>query len=101
MDDIVEAETALYAEPVLIRRSVAAVDRNDLVILDLVGELAADTAIGADAVDFAVGCVGVDALGIDLARGHQRAGRAGLDAFAAGDAGAVAHRVIEVEDDLL
>src|SRR3546814_19262701 len=32
---------------------------------------------------------------------HQRAGRAGLYAFAAGDAGRAAHRVVEVEDDLL
>src|SRR5205807_1462375 len=31
---------------------------------------------------------------------HQGAGRAGLDTLAAGDAGALAHRVVEVEDDL-
>jgi hypothetical protein len=34
-------------------------------------------------------------------RRHQRAGRAGLHALAAGDARAVAHRVVEVEHDLL
>jgi hypothetical protein len=32
---------------------------------------------------------------------HQGAGRAGLDAFPAGDAGRIPHRVIEIEHDLL
>jgi hypothetical protein len=42
-------------------------------------------------------------VGLDqarLARRHQRAGRTGLHAFAAGDAGRLAHRIIEVEHDL-
>ena len=98
--DIVEAEPALDAEPVVVGRAVLALDRDDAVVLDLVGQLAADAAIGADAVDLAVGSVGVDAVGVDQGRRHQRAGRAGLDALAAGDAGAVAHRVVEIEDDL-
>src|SRR6185437_7350727 len=34
-------------------------------------------------------------------RRHQRPGRAGLHAFAAGDAGRSAHRVVEIEHDLL
>ena len=53
--DIVEAEAALDAQPVLVGRAVAAGDVEELVVLDLVGELAADAAIGADAVDLAVG----------------------------------------------
>ncbi len=97
---IVEAEAALDAEPVVVGRAVPAVDRDDMVVLDLVGQLAADAAIGADAVDLAVGGVGIDAVGVDQGRRHQRAGRAGLHALAAGDAGAVAHRVVEIEHDL-
>ncbi len=53
--DVVEAEAALDAEPVLVGRAVAADHVDELVVLDLVGELAADAAIGADAVDLAVG----------------------------------------------
>ena len=53
--DVVEAEAALDAEPVLVGRAVRAGDRDELVVLDLVGELAADAAIRADAVDRAVG----------------------------------------------
>ena len=56
--DVVEAEAALDAEPVVVGRPVLALDRDDAVVLDLVGELAADAAIGADAVDLAVGRVG-------------------------------------------
>ena len=47
--DVVEAEAALDAEPVLVGRAVLALDRDDLVVLDLIGELAADAAIRADA----------------------------------------------------
>ena len=54
MAHIVEAEAALDAEPVLVRRAVAAADVEQLVVLDVVGELAADAAIGAHAVDLAV-----------------------------------------------
>ncbi len=61
---IVEAEAALDAEPVLVRRPVAAGDGEQLVVLDLVGELAADAAIRAHAVDLAVREPGTDVLGI-------------------------------------
>ena len=97
---IVEAEASLDAEPVVVGRAILALDRDDMVVFDLVGQLAADAAIGANAVDFAVGRVGIDAVGIDQGRRHQRAGRAGLHAFAAGDAGAAAHRIVEIEHDL-
>ena len=97
---IIEAEAALDAEPVVIGRPVLALDRDNTVLADLIGQLTADPAIGTDAVDLPVGGVGIDAVGIDQGRRHQRAGRAGLHAFAAGDAGAVAHRVVEIEDDL-
>ena len=97
---VVEAEAALDAEPVLVGRAVLAGDGDDLVVLDLVGELAADAAIGADAVDGAVGLALIDIVLVDHRRRHQRAGRAGLHAFAAGDAGRGAHRIVEVEHDL-
>src|SRR4051794_1479441 len=100
MVDVVEAEAPLDAEPVLVGGAVAALDGDDTLILDLIRQLAADTAVRADAVDLAVGRVGVDAALIDEALLHQCAGRAGLHALAAGYAGAFAHRVVKVEDDL-
>src|SRR5579863_4135608 len=100
MVDIIEAKPALDAEPVEVGRAVLALDRDDAVILDLVGQLTADTAIGTDAVDGTVGRVGKDAILVDLGCRHQRAGRTGLDAFPASDAGRVAHRVVKIEDDL-
>src|SRR5205807_8715202 len=63
--------------------------------------LAAGPAIGAEAVALAVGLVATDASLADEARRHQRARRAGLHALAAGDAGRAAHRVVEIEHDLL
>jgi hypothetical protein len=100
MVHVVEAETAFDAKPVLVRRAVAAVDIEQRVVLDLVGELAADAAIRADAVDLAVGLGGEHVLVVDQCRRHQRAGRAGLDAFAAGDAGRLPHWVSKIEHDL-
>ena len=67
MVHVVEAEAALDAEPVLVRRPVAALDRDDAVVLDLVGELAADAAIGTDAMDLAIGRVGEHARLVDEA----------------------------------
>ena len=49
--DVVEAEAALDAEPVLVGRAVAAVDVEDPVVLDVHRGLAADAAIGAERVD--------------------------------------------------
>ena len=50
---------------------------------------------------FAVGEFGADVFLVHQRGRHQRTGRAGLHAFAAGDAGGSAHRVVEVEDDFL
>src|SRR5579883_2995806 len=98
---VVEAEAALHAQAVLVRGAVLAGDLDDLVILDVIGELAADAAVRAHAVDRAVGLALVDVVLVDHGRRHQRAGRTGLHALAAGDAGRGAHRIVEVEDDLL
>src|SRR5579872_676927 len=100
MVDVIEAEAALDAEPVVVGRPFLALDGDNAVVADLEGELAADAAIGADAFDLSVRRVGEDAVLVDEARRHQRAGRAGLHALAAGDAGRGAHRVVEIEHDL-
>jgi hypothetical protein len=91
----------LDTQPVLVRRPVAAGDGDELVVLDLVGELAADAAIRADAVHLAIVLAGVDVVLVHARRRHQRAGWARLHALTARDAGGRAHRVIEVEHDLL
>src|SRR5436853_6350177 len=52
---VIEPKAALDAEPVLVGRTITTADRDDRVVLDLVGELAADPAIGADAVAVAIG----------------------------------------------
>src|SRR5207249_769991 len=67
----------------------------DPVVLDVISQLTTDAAIRADRVDCGIGG--------DEPRascGHERAGRAGLYAFAAGHARALPHRVAQVEHDL-
>src|SRR5262249_21555336 len=101
MGHVVEAEAALDAEPILVCRSVAAADVEQLVILDVVGELAPDAAVGAYAVDLAIRELRAHVRRVDQGRRHQRAGRAGLHALTADDAGGGAHRIVKVEHDLL
>ena len=99
---VVEAEAALDAQPVLVGRPVAAGDVGDLLVTDMVGELAADAAERADAVDLAIRrAVALAGRPVDDAQGEERPGRAGLDALAAGDAGAGAHGVALIEHDVL
>ena len=85
--DIVEAETALYAQPVFIGRSTAAVTKRyglaGLLILAYCRYLAADAAIRADDFDLAIRLAAATALCINDGCRHQRACRAGLDTFAA------------------
>ena len=94
MLDVVEAEAALDAQPRVVRGPVAAVDAHDCVIGNMIGDLAADAAIGTYGADRLV-----DRRQIRVLRRRQRAGRAGLHAFAAGDARRFAHRIVHVEDD--
>ena len=99
--DVVEAEPALYAEPVFVGRARKTVDILDLVVLDLERDLAADTAERTDAFDLAVVILAVTDLRVVEHRGfHEGSGRAGLHAFAAGDTGRRPHRIVEIEDDL-
>jgi hypothetical protein len=96
---VVPAVAALDAEPPVAAGAVAALGEDDGVslLVHAIGERAADAAIGAHGVDgrelaartqrFRHGAV------------HQRAGRTRRRALAAGDAGARAHRRIQVEGD--
>ena len=100
MMDVIEAETALDAEPVVVGRPVAALGVDDLVVLDLVGDLTADAAERTQRVDLPVGIGHAGLVRVEHHRRHQRAGRTGLHAFAAGDAGRFTHRIVEIEHDL-
>ena len=112
MGHVVEAEPTLHAQTVVVGGAVAALHRGYHstfgptlgrtlgVVLDLIGDLAADPAIGAHALHLVELEPAVDAGLVDQRRLHQRAGRARLDAFSAGDAGARAHLIVEVENDL-
>src|ERR1700730_3826730 len=99
--DVVEAEAALDAKPILVRRAVVAGDVEELVVLDLIGELAADATIGANAIHAPVGKFGAHVRRVHHRRRHQRAGGTGLHALAAGHARGDAHGGVEVEHDLL
>src|SRR6185312_6653401 len=66
-----------------------------LIVLDVIRELTADTAIRAQRFDTLVGY-----RERRFARRHQRTGRTRLHTLAAGDARRGAHRVIHVEHDL-
>jgi hypothetical protein len=92
---VIEAESALDAQPFVVRRSVAAFHPDYAVVFDVVGELAAHAAIGADGRHGAIDRHEVGVMG-----GSERAGRAGLDALATGYTCRFAHWIAEIEDDL-
>src|SRR6056297_863253 len=97
--DIVVAKAPLDTQPPLVCRAVDALDILDLAVLDLKRHLTADTAERADALHLFLVIGAVALLRVVHHRcGHQRAGGAGLHAFTAGDTGALAHRVVEIED---
>src|SRR5205085_12514518 len=93
--DVVEPVAALDAQTARVRGAVLALHIEDFVVLDVIGELAADAAVWTDRIDLLLGSAGTDCAG-----GHQCAGRTSLDAFTAGDAGGIAHRIVEIEYDL-
>src|SRR5690606_4969429 len=84
----------LDAQAALVGRAVAPIDGDDPAASHLVVDLAADATERTDR-----GHHPVDPLRAEQGLGHQGAGGAGLHAFAAGDAGALAHRVLQVEHD--
>ena len=95
MLDVIEPVAAFHAQAVGIRRTVFSLDVQDPVVLDVVGELAADTAIRANRIYLFVG----NGHAHSPSR-HQRARWTRLDAFPARHAGGIAHWVVKVEDDL-
>src|SRR5262245_26408239 len=99
--DVVKAKPSLDAETVVVGRAIAAVGVEEPVPLDVEGQLAAYPTIGAEAFHIAVVPLSEDPALVQTRRGHEGAGRTGLDAFAAGDAGALTHRVVKVEDNSL
>ena len=100
MAHVVKAETTLDAEPVAVGRPVASLYRDDGVVLELVGDLAADAAVRADAVHLVADIRPAVAVGVDERGLHQCTRGAGLHALAAGDAGARPHGVVDVEHHL-
>src|SRR5262249_50271016 len=98
---IVEAESAFDAQAILIGVAVAALHEGDRVVLDLIADLAAYTAIGTDRVDLAIHFAAA-MLGdrIDDRFRHERAGGTGLHAFPARNASGQPHGIVEVEHRL-
>ena len=98
---VVVTKAPFYAQPVLIGRAIATFHIEDLVVLDMVGELAAHPAVGTHRVDLTVshGRITV-ALFVDQGGRHQGASGASLNALATGHASAIAHWVVEIKHDL-
>ena len=92
---VVKAEAPLDAQALVVRGAVAPFNVHDTVVRDVIGQLTTDTAIRTQRFDTALGRHQICVLG-----GRERARRAGLHAFTAGNAGGGAHRIAEVEDDL-
>ena len=69
---VVEAEAALDAQPLVVRRTVAPFDVNDLVVLDVVRELAADAAVRAHRRRpcLSIGCRHASCAGASAPVGH-------------------------------
>src|SRR5579862_141137 len=100
MMDIVKAEPPLYAQAVVIGRTVAPFRVDDLLVLYLVCDLAADAAVGAQRIDFAIRIYDASLIRIKVRRGHQRSRRTRLHALPACHTGGAAHRIIEVKHHL-
>jgi hypothetical protein len=97
---VVPAVAALDAEPALRAGLLAALGEGDraALVVDVVGQRAADAAVRADGIDLAELLARPDRHVADRLV-DERAGRARGDALAAGDARRLAHRVVEVERD--
>src|SRR5271166_2279651 len=91
--DVVKPIAPLDAEPPAVGRSVAALDEEDTIVLEVKAELAADAAVRAKAVDLAVALVRGRASLVEDRGGQKRPRRTGLDALAAAHAATLSHRV--------
>jgi hypothetical protein len=95
MRDVIEAEAALHAQPLVIRGPSRPSTRTIVLSLHVIGQLAADAAVRAHRRHLLVGRHEIGVL-----RRRERARRARLHAFAARDARRGAHRIVEIEHDL-
>src|SRR5439155_20775139 len=93
--DVSESDSPLRVRALVVGAAVAALDAHGRVVVDVVGELAADAAIRAYG-----GHLALDGREVRVLRRRQRAGGTGLHAFAAGATGRLAHRIVEIEHDL-
>src|SRR5215467_13420260 len=100
MVHVVEPEPALDTKAVGDGRAIAAIDVEDLLVLDVHLGLAANTAVGAERVDGARLVIDAPAGTIEQALLHQRARWTHLHALTAGDAGRATHALVEVEHHL-
>ena len=95
---VIEAKAAFNAQAVMICGPIASFNVEQFIVLDIVGQLAPDPAVGTDRFNFSVRSN--PALRSSDRGRKQGTGWAGLNAFAAGDTGAIAHWVVEIENDL-
>ena len=84
---VVEPEASLDAQAALVGRPVPAPHGHDVAVSNLIRDLAADAAVRTDAVRLFERQPAVGTVRVDPGRLHQRPGRAGLHALAAGHAG--------------
>ena len=98
MANVIMPEAPLDAEAILVRRAIAPIDADDGLVLHGHFRQASDAAIGADRIHLAIRHD--DAArrrGVHQRFLEQRAGRAGLHAFATTDAGGSADRISKIE----
>ena len=88
---VVEPVTSFNAQPLPVGRTIAPGHAQQAAVAHVIGQLAADSAIGANAFNLLV------ALRQTL--GNQRIRRTSRDAFATGDAGRQAHGIAHVKND--
>ena len=99
MANVVKAKPAFDAKSISVGGTAAALNCDNFIVCDLIGELTADAAIGANAFDFIQRGGFADTFFINQGGFHQGTGGAGLDAFAACNAGTIAHGVVKIEDN--
>ena len=95
MGDIVKAVAAFHTQPAVIGRTVTPGDVQNRIVFDVIGEQTAHSAIGTDGIHRFVRLNQSYLFGW-----HERPGGTGLDTFTAADAGATAHGVVHIKDDL-
>src|SRR5690606_12110668 len=98
--DVIEAEAPFDTKPIFVGRTVTTVDIENPVAFDVHLGLAANTAVRTNRVDGFLLERNALARRIEQVGLHQRAGRAGLYALAARNAGRVPHALVEVEHRL-